>query len=39
MNSLGISSCARVSLYIYNTVEEIDIFIEKLNKSIQILNK
>jgi cysteine desulfurase/selenocysteine lyase len=39
MNSLGISSCARVSLYIYNTVEEIDIFIEKLNKSIKtILN-
>ena len=39
MNSLGISSCARVSFYVYNTIEEIDIFIEKLNKSIKTILK
>ncbi len=38
MNKLGISSCVRISFHIYNDKEEIDTFIEKLNKSIETLS-
>lgn len=32
---LGISHSARASLYFYNTKEEVDFFIEKLNETLQ----
>jgi cysteine desulfurase/selenocysteine lyase len=35
MESLNVSSTARASFYIYNTFQEIDVFVEKLEKSIQ----
>mgnify|MGYP001413246824 FL=1 len=38
MNTLGISSCIRISFHIYNEKNEIDTFIEKLNKSIETLS-
>jgi cysteine desulfurase/selenocysteine lyase len=38
MKSLNISSCARISFYVYNTIEEVDIFIEKLNETIKKLS-
>ena len=38
MNKLGISSCVRISFHIYNEKDEIDTFIEKLNKSIETLS-
>tara|TARA_Y100000590_G_scaffold175297_1_gene200317 strand:+ start:70 stop:1281 length:1212 start_codon:yes stop_codon:yes gene_type:complete len=38
MNILEISSCVRISFHIYNEKDEIDIFIEKLKKSIEALS-
>ena len=38
MKTLGISSCVRISFHVYNTKDEIDTFIEKLNKSIKTLS-
>ena len=38
MKKLGISSCVRISFHIYNEKDEIDTFIEKLNKSIETLS-
>lgn len=38
MNVLGIQGTVRASFAIYNTKEEIDIFIEALKKTIQLLN-
>ena len=38
MNTLGISSCVRISFHIYNEKDEIDTFIKKLNKSIETLS-
>lgn len=38
MNVLGIQGTVRASFAIYNTKEEIDIFIEALKKTIQFLN-
>ena len=38
MKSLNILSCARISFYVYNTNEEVDIFIEKLNETIKKLS-
>ena len=37
MNRLNISSSARVSFYIYNTEDEIDILLDGINKSISLL--
>tara|TARA_Y100000389_G_scaffold39147_1_gene33537 strand:+ start:13409 stop:14623 length:1215 start_codon:yes stop_codon:yes gene_type:complete len=37
MNKLNISSCLRLSLYFYNDISEIDLFIEKLNATIATL--
>ena len=38
MDKLDISSCLRLSLYIYNDSSEIDLFIEKLNATITTLS-
>ena len=38
MKTLDISSCVRISFHIYNEKDEIDTFIEKLNKSIETLS-
>tara|TARA_B110000881_G_scaffold217135_1_gene234006 strand:- start:556 stop:1770 length:1215 start_codon:yes stop_codon:yes gene_type:complete len=38
MDKLDISSCLRLSLYIYNDSSEIDLFIEKLNATIATLS-
>nr|MBP9722766.1 aminotransferase class V-fold PLP-dependent enzyme [Gammaproteobacteria bacterium] len=39
MNYLGLSGSIRVSFGIYNTLEEIDIFIDSLQKILKILEK
>tara|TARA_B100000902_G_scaffold187043_1_gene179171 strand:+ start:1503 stop:2711 length:1209 start_codon:yes stop_codon:yes gene_type:complete len=36
MNKLGVSSTARVSFYIYNDIEEIDLLIESIKKTVKI---
>tara|TARA_B110000495_G_scaffold90839_1_gene78473 strand:+ start:1 stop:1215 length:1215 start_codon:yes stop_codon:yes gene_type:complete len=38
MDKLDISSCLRLSLYLYNDSSEIDLFIEKLNATIATLS-
>jgi cysteine desulfurase/selenocysteine lyase len=38
MDKLDISSCLRLSLYIYNDTSEIDLFIEKLKTTITTLS-
>ena len=38
MDKLDISSCLRLSLYLYNDSSEIDLFIEKLNATITTLS-
>ncbi len=37
MESFGVSASCRVSLAFYNTIEEIDVFIEALNKVLRLL--
>ena len=37
MKKLGINASARASLYFYNTYDEIDFFVEKLQKVINLL--
>lgn len=39
MNKLGLTGACRVSLSFYNTIEEIDIFIEALKEIIGVLSK
>ena len=39
MNKLNLSGTCRVSLYFYNTFEEIDFFINKLNECIKYFSK
>ncbi|MCH2188933.1 aminotransferase class V-fold PLP-dependent enzyme [Candidatus Gracilibacteria bacterium] len=39
LNNKGMTHSCRVSLYIYNTTEEIDIFFEELEKAIQVLRE
>ena len=39
MKTLKVNYTNRVSLYIYNTIDEIDFFIEKLNKVVRVLKK
>ncbi len=36
MKVLNISGCSRASFYLYNTKEDVDIFIEALNKAIKV---
>jgi cysteine desulfurase/selenocysteine lyase len=38
MSKLNISSCLRLSLYFYNDISEIDLFIDKLKKAITTLS-
>ena len=38
MTKLNISSCLRLSLYFYNDITEIDLFIDKLKKAITTLS-
>ena len=37
MESLNISSCARASFYFYNTKDDVDFLVKKINKAIKIL--
>ena len=37
MKSLNIAACARVSFYFYNTIEEVDFLIEKINQAIKLI--
>lgn len=37
MQSLGISACARASFYFYNTLEEVDFLVEKINSAIKVI--
>jgi|TARA_B100001769_G_scaffold249234_1_gene221428 cysteine desulfurase/selenocysteine lyase len=37
MKSLNITACARVSFYFYNTIEEVDFLIEKINQAIKVI--
>jgi len=38
MSKLNITSCLRLSLYLYNDTSEIDLFIKKLNTTIATLS-
>ena len=37
MQALNITACARVSFYFYNSVEEVDFLVDKINKAIQVI--
>ncbi|RPG99660.1 MAG: SufS family cysteine desulfurase [Candidatus Pelagibacter sp. TMED118] len=37
MQSLGISSCARASFYFYNTLDEVDFLVKKINSAIEVI--
>ena len=37
MQALDISACARASFYFYNTFDEVDFLIEKINKAIKVI--
>ena len=37
MQALDITACARVSFYFYNTVEEVDFLVDKINKAVQVI--
>ena len=37
MQALDISSCARASFYFYNSVEEVDFLVDKINKAVQVI--
>ena len=37
MQALNITACARVSFYFYNSVEEVDFLVDKINKAVQVI--
>ena len=37
MQALDITACARVSFYFYNSVEEVDFLVDKINKAVQVI--
>ena len=37
MQALDIRACARVSFYFYNSVEEVDFLVDKINKAVQVI--
>ena len=37
MQALDITACARVSFYFYNTVEEVDFLVDKINKAVKVI--
>ena len=37
MQALNITACARVSFYFYNSVEEVDFLVDKINKALQVI--
>ena len=37
MQALDITACARVSFYFYNSFEEVDFLVDKINKAIQVI--
>ena len=37
MHALDITACARASFYFYNSVDEIDFLVDKINKAVQVI--
>ena len=37
MQALDITACARVSFYFYNSFEEVDFLVDKINKAVQVI--
>ncbi|MFL2524228.1 MAG: aminotransferase class V-fold PLP-dependent enzyme [Candidatus Neomarinimicrobiota bacterium] len=37
MQALDITACARVSFYFYNSVEEVDFLVDKINKAVKVI--
>ena len=37
MQALDITACARVSFYFYNSIEEVDFLVDKINKAVQVI--
>ena len=37
MQALDISACARASFYFYNTIDEVDFLVEKINRAIKVI--